>query len=167
MVKVLKDIITDHELCSDSYTIEKKYEDTALFVKSNYIEVTDDCGIANNDEDGGEADGPQRVLNIQHHFNLVDTAYKKAEYMTWVKAYMKRLLEKVTEKNPTRVPIFKTQAQTFVKFVIDNIANCSFYINNDNNEEGMVVPALWTNAETGDEGPTFLYFADGLREEKY
>lgn len=168
MVNVYKDVVTDHELVSDSYKIEKKYEDCALFVKSAYIEVNDDCGIANNDEEGGGLEeGPKRVNNIVHHFNLTQTQYKKPEYMTWVKAYMKRILDRIKEKCPDREPIFKTNAQAFVKYIIEQFDNCDFYINNDNNEEGMVVPAIWTNSESGDEGPTFVYFADGLRVEKY
>jgi len=166
MVKVYKDIFTDHELCSDSYPQEKKFEDVGLFVKSNFVEVTDDCGIPDNDEEGGAGgdEGPKRVNNIAHHYNLSETSYKKAEYMTWVKGYMKKLLEKIPAD---RAAIFKTEAQKLVKYILENIDNCSFYINNDMNEEGMVIPALWTNEEKGDEGPTFIYFADGVRIEKY
>lgn len=171
MVKVFKDILAENEceLCSDSYESEKKFEDAAIFVKSTYIEVTDDCGIPDNDEEGGAggAEGPTRVLNIQHHFNLIETAYTKAEYMTWVKGYMKRLLEKVTTSYPDRAASFKAGAQTLVKFVLENHENCTFYANSDMDDKGMIIPALWTNEEKENEGPTFIYFADGIRIEKY
>lgn len=167
MVKVYKDIFTEHELASDSYPQERKYEGTAIFIKSEFVELTDDCGIPNNDEDGAGGDGPTRVNNIANSFNLQETSYKKAEYMTWVKGYMKKILEKIGATNKDREATFKAEAQKLVKFIIENIDNVTFYTNSDMNDEGMVIAALWPEDAKENEGPTFIYFADGIREEKY
>jgi len=118
-------------------------------------------------EDGAGGDGPTRVNNIAHSFNLQETSYKKAEYMTWVKGYMKKLLAHIEANKPDRLATFKAQAQKLVKYVVDNFDDASFYTNSDMNDEGMVVAALWPKEPKENEGPTFIYFADGIKEEKY
>lgn len=174
MVKVFKDIFTDHELASDSYKPEPQFEGVIFGVKSQYIEVVDDCGIPNNDDEGAGGDGPTRVNNIAHSFNLTETTYSKSEYMTWAKGYMKKLLGKLEEKTypsdeekTKKVGTFKAEAQKFIKYVLENISNVTFYINSEMDDEGMVIPAVWPENAGENEGPTFLYFADGVKEEKY
>ena len=168
MVKVYKDIFSGKELASDSYPQERKYEDCAIFIKSQFVEQNDDCGIPDNDEDGaGGNDGPTRVNNISGSFHLTETSYKKAEYVTWAKGYMKRLLGKIEESKPERVAIFKAQAQLLIKFIVENFDNCSFYTPDLEDDECMIVAALWPENAAEHEGPTFIYFADGVREEKY
>lgn len=168
MVRVYKDIFTGHELASDSYPAERKFEGAGIFIKSQFVEVTDDCGIPDNDEDGGTASGPTRVNNIAHSFNLSATTYKKSEFIVWVKSYIKKLLEKVGEAAPEKLDAFKKNSQDLVKHIIARFDQCEFYINSDMDEAGMVIAAEWADeTKDADEGPTFIIFADGIKEEKY
>lgn len=170
MVIVFKDIFAHNgslEVISDSFQPTDVFGKFVFKCASNYIEVKDDCGVANNDDDGGDMDGPQKVLNIVHNFGLSETKYTKAEFMTWAKGYMKKLITKLTTDAPDDVAAFKTEATNYIKFVTENIENITFYINSEMDEEGMVIPALWTNEEKDTEGPTFYYFRPGLKGEKY
>lgn len=170
MVIVFKDIFATNgslEVISDSFGLVDVFGKYVFKATSNYIEVADDCGVANNDDEGGDMDGPQRVLNIQHNFGLQETKYTKAEFMTWAKSYMKKLIAKLTIEAPADVDGFKTEATKYVKFVTENIDNITFYINSEMDEEGLVIAALWTNEEKDNEGPTFYYFRHGLKSEKY
>jgi len=123
MVKVFKDIFTGHELVSDSYDIEEKYDGHALFVKSNIV-TEDAIDIGIEAEDGQLEEGATRVNNIAHFFNYNQSEYTKKEYLTLVKGYMKSIIAKLEEENPEKVDSFKTNAQQLVKFIVENFKEC-------------------------------------------
>ena len=166
MVVVYKDIFTGHELISDSYELEEKYEGCAYFVKSQKVtEEALDLGIETEDGDDQAAEG-ERVNNIVHFFNYTETTYKKKEYMTYIKGYMKKVLSEL-EGDEEKSALFKSQAQNIVKYVLANIKEIDFYSNQDGNEDGMVIPGVWTGEEGPNDGPTMIYFTHGLKGEKY
>ena len=83
--------------------------------------------------------------------------------MAYIKAYMKRLSEKLKETAPDRVVPFQKSAQEFVKKVIGNFDDYSFYMGASMDPEAMVI--LMKYAEDG-LTPFFYYFKDGIEEEK-
>lgn len=165
MVIVYTDKITGHELISDSYNLEPMYEGIAFFVKSNKVtEEALDLGIETEDGDAGDG-GAERVNNITHFFNYQATSYKKKEYMTYIKSFIKRTLASIEDEE--RQALFKTQSMKLVKFILANIKEIDFFINQENNEEGMVVAGHWTGEEGPNDGPTMIYFVDAMKSQKY
>jgi len=87
------------------------------------------CGNAfggtNEDEEeaggsGGSGDGvpAEKVLDIQFNFNLVEYPMSKADFMTYIKGYLKKVKEYLSENKSNRVEPFMKGAQEFIKTVV-------------------------------------------------
>jgi len=85
------------------------------------------CGNAfggtNEDEEeaggsGGDGVPAEKVLDIQFNFNLVEYPMSKADFMTYIKGYLKKVKEYLTENKPNRVDGFMKGAQEFIKTVV-------------------------------------------------
>merc|ERR1711976_418990 len=135
-MKVLKDIISGDELCSDSYTW-KDVDGVVWEVEGKFITKEDgDYGIASNDEDGGGVEAQaERVINIVDAHKLCPTAFNKKSYMTYIKGYMKNLVTRLEKDHPDRVNAFKSGAQGFVKKVIGEFSEYDFYTGESMNPE--------------------------------
>lgn len=78
---------------------------------------------------------------------------------------MKSLKEHLESNNPDRVAPFQTSMSKFAKeFIVPKFDEFRFYLGENMNIEGMVVLQFYR-----DDGltPVFLFFKDGLKEEKY
>ena len=153
-MKILKDLFTGDEICSDSYPIVE-VDDIVYEIQAKSITKTDsgDYNIGANPSQGGGEGGddaaPEEgvdsttvtVINIVDAHRLQPTQFDKKAYMGYIKNYMKNLLTKLKENNPSRVDAFQKAAQTFVKKVIDNFSNYdAFYIGETDYEiSGMVL----------------------------
>jgi hypothetical protein len=60
----------------------------------------------------------EKVLDIQFNFQLVEYPMSKAEFMSYVKGYLKKLKEHLTTSKPDRVDGFMKGAQEFIKSVV-------------------------------------------------
>jgi len=105
-------------------------------VQGKYIEIgEEDFGLAANvDEDadeGATAEGTeskrQRVIDIVHNNRLTETTFDKAGFMGYIKGYMKTLMERIKAKDEEYAKVFVANAQTFVKSVVSDLDNWSFY----------------------------------------
>lgn len=101
------------------------------------------------------------VNNLVDGFRLVETAFDKKSYMTYIKGYMKKLTDILKEKNPDRVVPFQKSAQAYVKKILDNFSEYQFFTGETMDTEGMVILCIWRG-----ETPVMVYFKDGFEEMK-
>ena len=169
-MKIFKDIFNNDEVLSDIYPI-KEIDDVIYEVEGKNITINEsdnfDIG-ANPSADGqGEEEGTdsnsQTVINIVHAHRLAETSFDKKSYMGYIKAYMKRVLDHLKEKNPERVEIFQKNIQAFIKRVLEKFSDYSFYTGSSMDVEGLVI--LMGYREDG-MTPVFYYVKDGLEGEK-
>lgn len=105
------------------------------------------------------------VNNLVDAHKLIATDFTKKSYMTHIKDYMARLLKKLEAENPSRVPAFKKGAQGFVKKVIADFDEYTFYQGEKMDiDNGMIVLSRYS--EDG-QTPYFFMWKDGMNEEKY
>ena len=93
---------------------------------------------------------------------------KKKDVMTWGKAYLKAVEQKLKDNGKTeRIPDFKAGATILFKLIIAKFDEMQIFSGKKGFE--LDPPSALCFAyqeEQEDEGPTFLFFADGLEEEK-
>lgn len=107
------------------------------------------------------------VVDIVDSFQYNEIAgFPKKDFMTWCKSYFAKVTAKLEESGKAdRVPEFKKGATDLVKFIVGKYDEMQvFAYKKYDMEAGLCV--AWQK-EQEDEGPTFLYFLDGLREEKF
>ena len=131
------------------------------------VQVRDDVDVdiganASAEEEAEDLVSSVRTVNnIVESFRLQETNFDKKGYMTYIKAYMKSISERVKEKTPDRLAEFQKGAQNYVKKVLENFSEYQFYVGENQDPEGMVVLCIWR-----DEKPIMSYFKDGFIEQK-
>lgn len=171
-MKVYFDIFSNDELLSDSYLMTFEHNDVITVVPSRMIvkgEENIDIGRGNEFGGGGEDEAVdsnvERVNEIVTAFSLQETSFTKKDYVALVKAYLQKLRKLLDEQNPERTPQFMAGAGTFVKWVVANFDEFKFYTGGSYDSSAMIILSYYKNPE--DEAPNFLFFKDGLREEKF
>ena len=168
---VYADIFSGDELFTDSFN--PKVEGCMYVVEGKFIvKKEEDFGIAcNADEDAeegatgeaGEANA-EKVIDVVDNAQLVEQAFTKNEYMACIKGYMKKMADHLSKNAPEKLDAFKVDATNFVKKVIGSFKDAAFYSGQScDTENGMIVVAIYHDGIT----PTFYFFKDGLKEEKY
>eukprot|EP01094_Clydonella_sp_ATCC50884_P013044 TRINITY_DN23315_c0_g1_i1.p2 TRINITY_DN23315_c0_g1~~TRINITY_DN23315_c0_g1_i1.p2 ORF type:complete len:178 (+),score=70.54 TRINITY_DN23315_c0_g1_i1:42-536(+) len=162
---IYKDTFTGDEVASDSYP-SAELDGVVLQMEGKFIlKGGEDFGIENNDEEGaGVEDTQEKVINIVDVHRLQEQNFTKKQYGVYIKGYMKRLKAHLEEKNPDRVAPFMKGAATFVKKVLSEFNEYTFYSSESLDPDAMVILCKWS--EDG-MTPYFQYFKDGLDEEKY
>jgi len=173
-MKIWKDIFTGDEIGSDSYPVEL-IDDLIYEVQAKMITKSDsgdyDIGANASAEGADEGEGVDSttvtVNNVVDAHRLAQTAFDKAAYMGYIKQYMKKLKDKLTEQGKTeRAEALVKNIQPIIKKVIGNIKEYDFFVGEGPESlelNGMVV--LMFYKEDGIT-PYFWYFKDGLDEEK-
>jgi len=114
----------------------------------------------------GMMDGEVTVNNLVDAVRLVETSYDKKSYLAHIKAYLKRVTEKLKAdgKDDAKVKEFQTNAQEFIKKVVAKFDDYAFYTGETMDPEAMVVLKCYK-----EDGiiPYFLIWKDGVKEEKY
>ena len=174
-MKVFIDIFTGDELCSDSYPI-KLVDDVYYEVEGKNITEShdiDDLLIGGNkapegsevaEDDGGVASSGTTGINVVLTHKLVETPFDKASFKDWLKTYSKKLKEHLQEHAPNRVQPFQAGMTKVAKEILSKFDEYRFYLGENMNIDGLVV--LQYYREDG-LTPVFIYFKDGLKEEKY
>jgi hypothetical protein len=175
-MRVFQDVFTNDEMMSELFKFELAYNDVAMKVRASYKSkesignIDIGCGNAfgGGDEDGG-AGGEmpaEKVLDVQYNFNLVETPYSKADFMTYIKTFMKNLKTWLEANGKSdRVAEFQKGATEFVKFVVSKFDEFTFYSGSSENVDGGIALSYWEN--DSDAGPVFFFFRDALKEVKY
>ena len=88
--------------------------------------------------------------------------------MLWAKSYLKAVEEKMKENGKDeRIPDFKKGATALFKFIIGKFDEMQIFAGRNGFSIDPVTALCFAfQEEQEDEGPTFLFFADGLEEEK-
>jgi len=164
-MKVFKDLISGDEFFSDSYPHvismnEACYEVTARYVKKG----GDQIAIASDDIIEDDNDAPT-VIDIVDSFQLNEITFNKKDFGAWAKGYLKTVSAKLVETGKEdRVAGFKTGATELVKFIMSKFDEMQMFCGQKYDMEGAICYAYNKDNE---ENPTFLFFKDGLKEEKF
>jgi len=160
-----EDILSGDELFSDAFPVKEVdnivYEvDCQMIVVKAGADI--DIGANPSAEDQEEAleDGAAQVNNVIHSFRLQSTSFDKKSYLTYLKAYMKAVKEKL---DPANVAAFEKGAAAYAKKIVANFKDFEFYTGESMNPDGMV--ALLNYREDG-VTPYFTFWKDGAKKVK-
>ncbi|VDD80879.1 unnamed protein product [Mesocestoides corti] len=169
---IYKDFLTGDELFSDAFPI-KRVNEYIWEVEGKTIQVkegVDDALIGANPsaEEGGDAfdEGVTSVINLVYSHQLEEFAFSsKKDYSGCLKDYLKRVSNRVAEKNPEKKAEFESAVQSYWK---DNVlktfsewrffrpsnyeAECQYFVPCNYREDGIT--------------PYFVFISKGLDEEK-
>ena len=164
-MKVYKDHISGDEFFSDSFPHEFTMEGACIEAKAKYVtKGAEVVNIATDEEE--EAQEGETVVDIQDKFQLSEVqGFSKAEFMAWARGYLAKITTRLQADDPERVPLFKRGATQLVKLIAGQFAEMQLFVGESMDYEGAFCFAY--QKEQADEGPTFLFFADGLKGMKY
>ncbi|CAF3261079.1 unnamed protein product [Rotaria socialis] len=175
-MKVFIDVFTGDELCSDSYPM-KVIDDVYYEVEGKNIVESNDIDESliggNKAPEGSEAAAEEDSsvsttavtgINVILTHKLSETPFDKASFKDWLKTYSKQLKDYLQEHAPTRVQPFQAGMTKLAKEILGKFGEYRFYLGESMNIDGMVVLQFYREDGLT---PVFIYFKDGLREEKY
>ncbi|CAD8073470.1 unnamed protein product [Paramecium primaurelia] len=172
-MKIYVDAFSGEEIVSDSFNMEEKFEGVIGEVQSQDIvkgAINVDVGAGGHfggknedEEEGGVEDQAQKVNNIIDAFKYAETQFTKADYVTYFKAYAKKVKAYLEANKPDRVASFQKGAGEFIKWVSSNFNDLQFYCPESYDMENHIVLGYY---KEGQASPTFVYILDGLKEVK-
>ncbi len=165
-MKVFKDLISGDELCSDSYPPQLLFNDASLEVKARYVKKGNEQIAIASDDVFEEDNDAVTVVDIVDSFQLQEIQMAKKDFMAYVKGFLALVTAQLEKQGKNdRVPEFKKGATELVKLIIARFDEFQIYTGQSYNMEGAL--AFSYQKEQEDTGPTFLYFKDILKEEKF
>ena len=169
-MKLFKDLISGDELTSDSYRCiyPEEFNGACMKQKAKYRQKKGDQIIIASDEEPEDDPDVETVVDIVDGAELMEVTLKKKDVVTWAKAYLKAVEEKLKEQGKDdRVPEFKKGATALFKMIIGKFDEMQIFSGRNGFSLDPVSALCFAyQEEQEDEGPTFLFFADGLCEEK-
>jgi len=173
-MKVWIDLFSGDEMTSDSYKHRLIHQDACLEVDAKYITVGGaediDIGAGNafgggEEDDAGGDDGGETAINIVHAHKLQEASLSKKDTMAMLKAYLKRVVGLLKENGKEeRVPGFKAGATEMIKFIMEKFDEMQIFSGENYDMEAGLA---FSYTKDGEENPVFLFFNDGLKEEKF
>jgi len=158
------------ELLTDTFKVEEIYGGVILKVKAKMTTEKDDISDAmfggnasaeGVDADGGGEDAGKSGINIVLAHRLMEYALKKKDYMTHIKEYIGKVKAKISEEQPDQMETFVKESQKFVKELIGEYKEWTFYCGESMDPDGMLVMVKWEGVD-----PYMYYFKHGLEAEK-
>merc|ERR1712061_569415 len=171
-MKIYKDVFSGDELFSDTYPI-KVTDDVLYEVTGKHVtrKVGDDFDIGANAsaEEGAEGTEEQTESGVDLILNhrLVETGFgKKADYMNYLKDYMKRIVAYLESNNKAdQVDGFKKNINGVMKSLLGKFSDLQFYTGENMDPKGMIILVDYKEYN-GEERPCVMFFKHGLEEEK-
>ena len=169
---IYKDCFTGDELFSDSYkvkTVDEVFYEVEGKMTTETTQVSDSMfgGNASTEatEEDESADGKisQTGCNIVIANRLVETQFTKKDFQTYIKGYIKRLLDRIKENNPQREAAFKKAAQEAVMKILGSFDKWQFFMGTSTDAEAMI---CLMNFRDDGITPYMLFWKEGLLEEK-
>ena len=162
---VWKDIFCGDEMISDSYKYQYLYDNACLEVKAKFVTKGNEyVQIAVDDENNDEGEGVT-VINVVDAHELNEMTLSKKDLMSMLKAYLKRVVGHMKENGKEdRVAGFQKGATQMVKFVMGKFDEMQIFTGKSIDTEASLCFAYTMDGEVD---PTFLYFNDGMKEEKF
>jgi len=165
-MKVFKDIISGDEFLSDSYPYVETYNGVCLEVKARYVKKgSDQIAIASDDVIEEDENAPT-VIDLVDSFQYNEVTMTQKDIMAWAKPYLAKVAGKLEAAGkPERAVIFKKEATNLLKFIFSKLDEMQTFYGKAYDTDGALCFCYTANAD--DAGPTFLFFNDGLRVEKF
>eukprot|EP01156_Anaeramoeba_ignava_P013481 Anaeramoba_ignava/a5290_102.p1 GENE.a5290_102~~a5290_102.p1 ORF type:complete len:176 (+),score=64.15 a5290_102:44-529(+) len=160
-MNIYKCVFTGEEVISSAFGV-KEVGDILIEAHGKLITKSNDLGIPSNDEQQLD-DGTESIIDIIDAFNLKPIDLNKKSFVPLIKEYMKKIKGHLEKANPSRLDAFMKGAQEFVKTVMKDFDEYSFYLGESSNPDGALILSKF-----GDDGLSqdFWYFKDGLKQEK-
>ncbi|KAJ4431843.1 hypothetical protein ANN_20449 [Periplaneta americana] len=108
--------------------------------------------------------GVDVVLN--HRLSETYAFGDKKSFTAYLKEYMKKLVQKLEEKNPDEVSVFKNNTNKVMKDILGRFKDLQFYTGESMDIDGMVAMLEYRDID-GDSVPVLMFFKHGLEEEKF
>uniref|UniRef100_T1H255 Translationally-controlled tumor protein homolog n=1 Tax=Megaselia scalaris TaxID=36166 RepID=T1H255_MEGSC len=89
----------------------------------------------------------------------------KKSFTLYLKDYMKKLIEKLTERAPDQVDVFKTNMNKQMKEILGRFKELQFFTGESMDCDGMVAMCEYREID-GESTPVLMFFKHGLEEEK-
>ncbi|KAI4317584.1 hypothetical protein L6164_025445 [Bauhinia variegata] len=165
---VYQDLLTGDELLSDSFNY-KEIENGVLWeVEGKWVvQGAVDVDIGANpsaeggDEDEGVDDQAVKVVDIVDTFRLQEQpAFDKKQFVAYIKKFIKTLTPKLT---PEQQDHFKKNIEGATKYLLSKLSDLQFFVGESMHDDATLVFAYYKDGATD---PTFLYFAQALKEVK-
>lgn len=171
-MRVWKDIISGDEMVSDSFAYTEVFDGACLEVKARFVtkKENEDFGLKANTEEGEDESQPDdktvTVIDVVDSLRLAEISLDKKGFMAYVKGYLKTIKEKLEASGKAdRVAGFQKGATELVKYLVSKWDEVQIWTGESGNWDAGFAYSLMK--EQTDEGPTFFYFLDGLKQEKY
>merc|ERR1711868_338745 len=146
IMKIYKDVFSGDELFSDTYPI-KVVDDVLYEVTGKHVtrKVGDDIVLEGSNASAEEADeGTEEAMesgvDLVLNHRLVETGFgKKADYMTYLKDYMKKVVKYLEDNNKAdQVDDFKKNINGVMKGLLGKFSDLQFYQGESMNPAAMV-----------------------------
>ncbi|XP_014273448.1 translationally-controlled tumor protein homolog isoform X2 [Halyomorpha halys] len=90
----------------------------------------------------------------------------KKSYTAYLKDYMKKLVSKLEEKDPSQVETFKTNMNKVMKDILGRFKELQFFTGESMDVDGMIALLEYRDIDN-DSVPVLMFFKHGLDEEKF
>ncbi len=118
------------------------------------------------EEDEMPDDKSVTVIDIVDAFRLNEINLDKKAFMAYVKGYLKKIKDHLEANGKAdRVATFQKGATDLVKFIISKFDEIQIFSGESIDYDAGFAYCYYK--EQTDAGPTFLFFQDGMKEEKY
>jgi len=172
-MRIYKDIFTGDEMFSDTYKIklidDVLYEVYGKLVtrKQGDVQIegfNPSAEEASEGTDEAVESGVDIVLN--HRLSETYAFGDKKSFTAYLKDYMKKLVQRLEEKSPDEVSVFKNNTNKVMKDILGRFKDLQFYTGESMDIDGMVAMLEYRDMD-GDSVPVLMCFKHGLDEEKF
>ena len=116
-------------------------------------------------DDVAEEGEGETVINVVDAHKLNEMQLSKKDTMVMLKAYLKRVVAYLKENGKEdRVAGFQKGATTMVKLVMEKFDEMQIFAGQSCDTEAGLCFAY---TKDGEVDPTFMFFVDGMKEEKF
>merc|ERR1712119_74918 len=117
--------------------------------------------------DEGTEEATESGVDLILNHRLVETGFgKKAGYMTYLKDYMKKVVNYLSDNNKAdQVDSFKKNINGVMKGLLGKFNDLQFFTGESMNPTGMIILVEYKEVN-GEERPVVMFFKHGLEEEK-
>merc|ERR1712037_621945 len=165
-MKIFKDVFSGAELFFDTYPI-KLVEDCIYEVTGKHVSrkagsdfVLEGSNASAEEADEGTEEAMESGVDLILNHRLVETGFgKKADYMNYLKDYMK------SNDKKDQVEGFKKNINGVMKGLLGKFSDLQFFTGENMDPKGMIILVEYKEVD-GEERPVVVFFKHGLEEEK-
>jgi hypothetical protein len=117
--------------------------------------------------DEGTEEATESGVDLVLNHRLTETGFgKKADYMTYLKDYMKKIVKYLEDNNKAdQVDEFKKSINGVMKGLLGKFNDLQFFTGESMDPNGMIILVEYKEVD-GEEKPVVMFFKHGLEEEK-